>query len=882
MLIKKLELENIKSHRNSTFEFSRGTTAITGENGAGKTTIIEAIAWALFDVLDYKKDEFRTRGTKKGSVYVTFESSADGRDYVVYRDTGAGYYVYDPRIGQRIAEKRIEVCRFLWQHLGVEPGTDLTALFKHAIGVPQGTLTAIFLASPAERKTTFDTLLKVEEYRRAASELLQTQRFIEQQIADLRESLGRAEGQLEGAEDIENELAAAKQELAVLADEIEKLTGDMEAASASLDALEKQATAANEARSTFDRLTAEKLRCETIVGQKRAELAESGEARERIAEVRDLAEQYERTLGRITELERERAEREKLRHTLRDIETAEARVKTDEKHTRERFDRILAAHAEIARLRPLMPEQERLEKQVESARQEVAREQAQAVRKAALEARRDERRAQYREADAELAAAREAAKNGTLAKDAEKREAEIVARLAAMRAELERDERFQAEIKGGLCPILSERCLNLKDGQTLEGFVSSQFDTLRAGIAALETERSAASMQIKASRDAERAAERAVALEQRLVEIATEGKSLAAEIVAADEAAKRAAEIEGKFRHAESALRELGDPRGRVGLLENEAALEAEVREAIGKIESNIERLESDRRLAVEELEKYKDLDAMWDEAVKVRDGSAQAHRTFLKYSRAAEVFDERAAGLTECEETLRKAEAELAEAEAVLRSADAAYDAARHNAAREELSTLRSRAAAAGVRRENSERRIGELEEKLEKLSELRKELDSGRKEKLELDKTLETTQFIRDTLKEAAPLVARNYVYHISAEANNLFREIFGNAEQTLRWCEDYGIVLEEGGHERTFQSLSGGEQMAAALAVRLALLKQLSDIRIAFFDEPTTNMDAERRENLAMQIGQITHFDQLFVISHDDTFEGYLDHEMRIEKE
>ena len=34
--------------------------------------------------------------------------------------------------------------------------------------------------------------------------------------------------------------------------------------------------------------------------------------------------------------------------------------------------------------------------------------------------------------------------------------------------------------------------------------------------------------------------------------------------------------------------------------------------------------------------------------------------------------------------------------------------------------------------------------------------------------------------------------------------------------------------------------------------------------------------------MQIGQITHFDQLFVISHDDTFEGYLDHEMRIEKE
>ena len=70
-----------------------------------------------------------------------------------------------------------------------------------------------------------------------------------------------------------------------------------------------------------------------------------------------------------------------------------------------------------------------------------------------------------------------------------------------------------------------------------------------------------------------------------------------------------------------------------------------------------------------------------------------------------------------------------------------------------------------------------------------------------------------------------------------------------------------------------------MAAALSVRLALLKQLTDIRIAFFDEPTTNMDAERRENLAQQISRITHFDQLFVISHDDTFEGYVDNVISI---
>jgi exonuclease SbcC len=89
----------------------------------------------------------------------------------------------------------------------------------------------------------------------------------------------------------------------------------------------------------------------------------------------------------------------------------------------------------------------------------------------------------------------------------------------------------------------------------------------------------------------------------------------------------------------------------------------------------------------------------------------------------------------------------------------------------------------------------------------------------------------------------------------------------------------MLEEDGHERSFPNLSGGEQMAAALAIRLALLKQLSDIRMAFFDEPTVNMDAERRERLAQQIGQVQHFDQLFVISHDDTFESSVDHVIHV---
>ena len=67
-------------------------------------------------------------------------------------------------------------------------------------------------------------------------------------------------------------------------------------------------------------------------------------------------------------------------------------------------------------------------------------------------------------------------------------------------------------------------------------------------------------------------------------------------------------------------------------------------------------------------------------------------------------------------------------------------------------------------------------------------------------------------------------------------------------LRWTEDYEIVLMAGGRECTFKQLSGGEQMAAALAVRLALLREVSAVDVAFFDEPTANLDDHRRDNLA----------------------------------
>ena len=743
MHISRIELENIKSHAAATFEFTRGTTAITGENGAGKTTLIEAVAWTLFDLLEYKKEDFIKRGEKKGVVRVTFESGLDEREYIVYRDTGAGYHVTDPRLNTRIADKKEEVFRFLWQHLGLEPGTDLKSLFRQAIGVPQGTFTAIFLEGVTERKVAFDRLLKVEEYRQAAEKLRETTRFLDASIAGVRESLARAEGELSRAELVDEEFKSYQGQTEILAAEVEKLASEIE---------HRRVYVAN-----------------------------------------------------LDEIEK--------------VENALDRLRADQKSLQERLESLEKAHREIAELKPQAAEQEALEAEITRLREQIAVAKAVENQIKGLDERVSRLRVSYKSNLDQLKDAESKAAGAGDTKTFEKRDAELIEQIAALKAGLERDRKFQSEIQNGLCPILSEKCLNLKPGQTLDDFVSSQFTDLKAQIETAEASRSNVAVDLKAAREAERFSAALDGFRKREVELTAEGTHLNQEREVLEKQIAGLDALEKELAAVDAKLRQLGDPRSRTRILENEIARESELRGNVTKIESNLERLVNDRRILFEQIDGH---GASTDAAI---------------------------------------------------------YDRQHHLAERLALHESEKRHAEVRATFEATKRREEQLAAELKRFAEIRKSMQGEFQEKERLENVAETTAFIRDTLKEAAPRVARNYVYHVSLEANLMYREITGNAERTLKWGEDYAIMLEEDGYERPFQSLSGGEQMAAALSVRLALLKQLTDIRIAFFDEPTTNMDAERRENLAMQISRITHFDQLFVISHDDTFDSYVDNVLSI---
>ncbi len=647
-------------------------------------------------------------------------------------------------------------------------------------------------------------------------------------------------------------------------------------------ALDKAESELNDARITLEARRNEHGKLTLIFSQRQNELVQARDADAKLAAVKPDFEKHTAAVLRLRELERERTEREKLRENLSKIEAALAAVRSDQKYAREGLEKALKAHAAVNDLKSTAAEEDRIEKEMAKLRDLAAQAKSIGKQISALDDKINRLRDGYRANKEQLAVALDMAAKADTREKLEKRDEAIVRELASLQAALERDERFQSEIKNGLCPILSQKCLNLKEGETLDDFVTSQFADLRTRIAVLETEHGQVAVALQTSREAEKFLKQLATLQSREKEIADEGKRLSDERAVLQTQLEEVPNIDETLAKTEAELKALDNPRAKIKLYEIEAARESVLRRELSNIESNLERLESDRRIHVEQLEMYKDFDLQWDEQSRIRDATADAQRTYLTNETLAGSVGDREKQVAAAEKEVGEIERLIVESDERCKAAEGNYDRERHTSVRSILFGLQKQQAELTARLDAGRRRANELAAELARLSEIKRSMQGEFIEKERLERSAELTTFIRDTLKEAAPLVARNYVFHVSLEANQMFREITGNAEHTLKWAEDYGIQLEEDGYERPFVSLSGGEQMAAALSVRLALLKQLTDIRIAFFDEPTTNMDAERRENFAMQLGGlIKHFDQLFVISHDDTFEGYVDNVVKVER-
>jgi len=87
-VIKDIKLHNFISHSDTTLTFNRGITIFVGHNGSGKSSIIDAITFALFGDHTRKSNKnLVRRGCQSSSVSLNFSMGA--QEYVAYRQIGS-------------------------------------------------------------------------------------------------------------------------------------------------------------------------------------------------------------------------------------------------------------------------------------------------------------------------------------------------------------------------------------------------------------------------------------------------------------------------------------------------------------------------------------------------------------------------------------------------------------------------------------------------------------------------------------------------------------------------------------------------------------------------------------------------------------------------
>ncbi|MFH1322225.1 MAG: AAA family ATPase, partial [Methanobacteriota archaeon] len=227
MLIKSVELKNVKSYHHETIEFLEGINGICGQNGNGKSTILEAIGFTLFDYPPYKKiEDFRRHGEKSGYVAVTVEGK-DEIEYTIYRKLGGSDYYIKTPVSEIKGKK--DVTNWIAANLlyNVRSPEDMPSIFENAVGVPQGTFTTAFLLNPEPRKKIFDNILRVEEYKAAYTNLRDVIAAIEKTIDSMDRELIPLRTRTENYSELKEEKEKLQLEMNGLKAEIKEINAEV-------------------------------------------------------------------------------------------------------------------------------------------------------------------------------------------------------------------------------------------------------------------------------------------------------------------------------------------------------------------------------------------------------------------------------------------------------------------------------------------------------------------------------------------------------------------------------------------------------------------------------------------------------------------------------
>ncbi len=934
MRINKIELKNFRNHRESSYEFEKGINLILGENGSGKTSILDAIGFALFNMkLRSDAVETLTINETSGHVRILFTGN-DDTEYVVTRKFPAGTV----SLSMDGAKLNITGVNEVYSKINTLIGntSENPALFENVIVASQNKFTSIFDAKPAERESVFNAVFGTEIYRQLYKGLLKESCDIyDRKLTFAGGELESKLSQLKNSNDLEKIRLAAEKEYSSaqkVSKKNEKKIEDTEKEIRKFEMIknrkEKLLIELNgitqqieDKKRTIEAVSADlKIADGAVLIEK--ELKPEHEKYEKLKTDQDVISKE------IADLEKLEKEMNKNRDEIAELETGKATAVGDIKALNQQMENDNSS-AELLRsgIEKLKETGILLDKEKSSMEQDLS-----SLLKRKTEF--DDLYKMYKDAE------KNGSNKGLLASKAEESvsdEEPFLSAITEYEAEsikleeskalldsLNTDIRMKRNVIEGLndartelskqtCPYLKEQCKNIESAGSIDKYFDPRINELEKKITGLKKEAESynnlAELIKKCSDNKNKKNEQLAAIRKSMQDsmkyrkeesefklktaeyalsisklfAGTDGKD--ALCISGDDYEGAAAVMHGAesaFRTRLSAMEDsLKEKREEYKKLENDLKAtmlktqnaEKKKREIERNVEDSISIIKIKNEAGQIYKEKTAPLAGLKKQAAEYSVKLKELEPVDQKYRSAAQTASGRPELQNRHESEIKSVNALIEKHKTTNAEHDAAiYDEKDHKTILTSVSELKLQ------QKEHNEAMINlksaydvalQLEESNKKLE---AELEDKKTEIDALKRKKEMADLFRENIKLLGPYISERRTKMIAAAATDNFQRMTGRGERIL-WennIEPYIVYIASGSGKRRFNMLSGGEQVAVALSIRSALASEMTDCRFAIFDEPTINLDAEKREALSVSLyDMLKNLEQALVVTHDSTF-------------
>jgi exonuclease SbcC len=774
-------LRDFKSHETSDIAFNSGLNIFLGEVGAGKTSIFEAVSFALFGRYagSITQSGLIRRGAEKAEVSLTFttRSGLYRIDRTIYpeKTQQAKMWLFDDGEWQLAVEGATAVSKSVEDFLNVDASTFLAAIYAS-----QGEIKEMLETQPGSRRERLDKLLGIDMYENIWTNLGHARTIVLTELT-------QAQDGASGVDVLERQLEDLKAK-------IKGNTQELEGLRKSLIRIDETLKPTEHRLKEFDDHRQWLATIRTQIESKFTEIAKSIQTVNALRERRQKAEEAER----VFESNKEFIKGEKL------LEAEKRRVEISLQQKRslmlllQRDNTSLnQAVEQRARLTTQLHELKTLEGEIETLDGERATLPTLRVEQASLDEQLDGLKGQLVKTSSEI--------------ELQRRQVDRVVKL-------------------GECPT----CLQIVPEEHKERIKQETSDVI-VRLAANHTSLEETSDQIQEQLEAVKAGvEKAVKADRRYVETAMKVKMLMS----------RREELEDLEARIEEIKTSITETQRRI-----EAIKESE--ETLKAIAKRLEEVASKADLA--------------REAEKLSAVKREVEAMLVEEERNSEALKDQLRTLEMSEENLNKK-----------------YDEKEHQDMENQVRTFRESRAKAT---EGIARLYKTVKEDTQQVENVEKILEEKREAKVRVEE-LKVENYMIDLLRKSLrtvvqPVMRKNSVSRVSDAFRSFYQELSNDSIDYAAIDEDGNIDITRNGEPSPVNSLSGGETTCAALALRLAICSSLTRNQLLLLDEPTIHLDEVYRAKLREFLGSHV-FEQLIVVTHDNTFDALPAKIFRVEKQ